>query len=279
MNIAADLSNLADLAAPLATYASGGFQYGCDEFDNPATDSRILGDQTSDSINPRVFEADKVYNGPEGDETATGPNYVQSYDLIVNIADGRPISDLVIPDMLPPNHVYVGVPSVTINGSAATLGTDYNFIGAPPTVNLGLTSPDIAAPPWTAPSSFDDLQIGFANTITGTANARDVVVTVQLYIAESREGTPPPVVIDPSTGDQVLEDNTVNASVYWVPLDSRDGATTAYDSASGPFVGHPTVTITENPLVAAQNSSGTYTFSLSSTAASFGGAFNYTGNG
>ena len=223
VNITADLSDLADLGTALTIYASGGFQYGCDALDNPATDPSILGSQTSGTINPRVFEADKVYNGPEGDETATGPNYVQSYDLVVNIADGQPISNLVIQDLLPPNHVYVGVPSVAINGNLAVLGTDYTLTDVPPTVS---------ASPWTAPSSQNDLQISFAGTITGTASATDVVVAVQFYIAESSEGTPPPVVIDPSTGDEVLEDNTVNAQGYWVPLDPRDPAATVSDSAT-----------------------------------------------
>jgi uncharacterized repeat protein (TIGR01451 family)/fimbrial isopeptide formation D2 family protein len=340
VNITADLSNLADLAA-LTIYASGGFQYGCDELDNPTAgdpggpDPSILGAPTSGTVNPRVFEADKIYNGPEGDETATGPNYVQSYDLVVNIADGQPISNLVIQDMLPPNHVYVGVPSVTINGNPASLGTDYTLTDEPPTVS---------ASPWTAPSSQNNLQIAFANTITGTTSATDVVVTVQFYIAEYREGSPPPVVIDPNTGDEVLEDNTVTAGGTWTPLDLRDPVTAVSDSAtyedleersiaiqksvslytdtgpagvtpgdilrwtlnfqisdffafgnlfltdvlsdgqeffagdnpaSGPFVSPPTVTITENPVNSGQNSSGTYTFSLSATASPFGGLGNY----
>jgi hypothetical protein len=119
IQVSAAMSNLADLNEPLTVQARGGFQFGCDELDNPtAPDPTILtpGSTASDSstwvdfaaTSPVLMRMTKTYNGPEN-ETATGPNYLRTWTLTTSIAAGQTVTDLDIIDGLPNNVVVTNI--------------------------------------------------------------------------------------------------------------------------------------------------------------------------
>jgi len=61
---------------------------------------------------------DKQYLGPEG-ETATGPNFVQTWRLNVNIANGQTMNNLMLSDDLAPSLQFVSASSVLVHGQPA----------------------------------------------------------------------------------------------------------------------------------------------------------------
>jgi large repetitive protein len=78
LNVAVNVSNLADLNKPLPIRAQGGFRFGADPLDDPTSDPTIIGAPANSTVNPQLFTLRKVYIGPEN-ETATGPNFVRQY--------------------------------------------------------------------------------------------------------------------------------------------------------------------------------------------------------
>ena len=111
ITIDAQVSNLADVGAPLAITARGGFQFGADELDNPASDPNILSQASTDSttwtpdqdVTPQIVTVEKT--APDG---LTGENYPRQYQIEVEIAPGQTIDGLVISDFLPSDVVYLG---------------------------------------------------------------------------------------------------------------------------------------------------------------------------
>lgn len=162
ISVNADLSNLADVGAPLTVTGRGGFQFGCDSLNNPQTDPTILtpGSTSSDSgtwvevdqTTPTLLRLTKTYLGPE-DETATGPNFPRQYQITVDIADGQTVTDFDIVDALDNTMAFLSVDST----ASVTPATVFTFPGGLPPVGV--------------PANGNNLVVN-ASTVTGGPAAR-----------------------------------------------------------------------------------------------------------
>lgn len=215
-------SELADIDQPLTISTRAGFQYGSDPLNNPTTDPTLLsvGGSNADSstwtqlgyAQPSLMELTKSYLGPE-DETATGPNHSQQYELVADLAAGQVIDNLVITDLLPDNIVVTSIDSVTVGGAPAAF-----------TDNLSSLS---------FPGTGQSLQVSLTNPVTGGAGS-DVTVRISFYVNEL-DGLGQRVIpvageddLDGSGGPGEIDSrshNDASASGTWTPIDGRDGGT------------------------------------------------------
>ena len=219
------MSNLADANAPLNISARGGFQYGNDALDNSATDPSLIdASYANASITPSVMTLTKVYQGPEG-ETATGPNFVQQYRLVLDVANGQTLSNVHMVDVLAAvgvdAHQFVSLDSVTINGSAA-----------------GFTA--VSTPSTTTPGGTLDVLLA---SVSGTASAEDAVVTFSFFVprTDSAAGQGNAVVLEASTGDDNIISNQALGYGTWTPIDGRDSAVVVSDKTTVPGGSTPDV--------------------------------------
>lgn len=202
ITIVTNLSNFADLAAPLTVQANAGFIYGRTPINDYTTDPSRIGAMDSAAITPTLFTLTKEYIGPE-DETATGPNYPRQYTITVDIANGQPISDFRISDFLPNNLQFLSLDASTPAGGVAielpTLGSAQN----PPN---------------------NDLIVRWAS-VTGTAGANDASITFSYFIPLNDANSA--AVIYADSGDDVPSIDDAAASGSWDPLDPGDPVTPA----------------------------------------------------
>jgi large repetitive protein len=187
----------------------GGFRYGEDPLDNPGTDPLILGPTSSVTITPSVWSVTKDLLEHEN-ETATGENFPNTWQLTIDVANGETINNVRLRDVLPDNVDYVSG-SLTISSGAFSIQLepdDANYAG-------GIL----------------DLTISQITGVVGT----DVTITYQTYTPQFQgtgdvngndvkdpgdyEASATPV-IDPSTGAAVTSPNGVDATADYDP----DGA-------------------------------------------------------
>ncbi|NNJ26985.1 isopeptide-forming domain-containing fimbrial protein [Alienimonas chondri] len=232
IELTASVSDEADLGQALTVRARGGFQYGVDPLENPASDPSIVSDSQTDAtawseagaVTPSLMTLSKVYNGPEN-ETATGPNHLRTYTITVDVADGQTITDLDVTDLLPDNLQFNRVVSVTGAGGAA----------------LGHTVAE--APPTTHPTSGGRVRVN-VGSVTGGSGANDVTVVIEFHVPEFNAdaydaggnliANPEPHRVIPVSGEDdgapsVIENNA-SALGDWTPIDDRDAGAT--DNAS-----------------------------------------------
>ncbi|MGC1377498.1 MAG: hypothetical protein WA821_14795, partial [Anaerolineales bacterium] len=207
VTVKAKLSNLADLDAPLAIRARGGFLYGNDALDDwccgdlpifthPSIQS---GTWLPGVVTPKLFTFEKTYSGPDNlqDETTSGPNFTRQYTLAVNVANGQTITNLEVFDKLPNNEQYVSV-------------------------DAGATTPGYtvtSTPSLTVPGGI--LSLRYAS-VTGTLSDTDLKVVFNFYVPRLDSGGLS--VINPASGAFVLSKNIAWMTGYWVPQDARDAA-------------------------------------------------------
>ncbi len=198
-SITAKLSPLADVGAgnELLIRARGGYQFGNDELDNPASDPSILGSWDEWYIRPTLLRLTKSYIGPE-DETATGPNYPRQYRITVDIADTQTLTDLDLTDVLPINMQYVRVVSTTIRGT--------------PTATSAVSTPSTSSPGGTLTRRFA--------SVTGTTAANDAEMVFEFYIPLRDLNNA--YVLPPANGDDRPSEDDAKASGTWDPTDPRD---------------------------------------------------------
>jgi len=206
INFRLSLSDHADVNQPLRLDAVGGFRFGNDPLANPATDPSIIGVSASDSVNVAVSLATltKTYSGPEN-ETATGPNYLRTYRINVDIAEGQTFSDLHIFDQLPDYLQFVQI-------SAASHA--YTALSTPSTTSTG-----------------GDLGLRFNSPIVGGSGSSDAWVEVQFYVPRVYDsngngsiGAGDAPVLQPNSGADRLVDNQAYGFGQWTPIDPRDSA-------------------------------------------------------
>ncbi|MFN8381401.1 MAG: sortase [Anaerolineales bacterium] len=186
-----NMSNLADVNAPLSVQARGGFEFGsitplndwCCGDDAAGT----LTSWSSGTVTPSLFTLSKSFSGPES-ETATGPNFPRTYTVTATIAAGQTINNLQLTDTLPNNVQFVSM----VSPAAASCPT------LPSTTTPGGT-----------------LRCNFA-AASGTVN-----MTFNFYVP--RVDSTLAAVLNASTGDDGTSCN--NASITagtWAALDTRD---------------------------------------------------------
>lgn len=216
IDITASMSDFADLGVPLDVQTRGGFQFGCDPLNNPSVDPTILtpGSTSVDSstwaesadVTPIIMTMEKTYLGPE-DETATGPNFMQQYELTVNIAPGQTITNLDIIDGFDNNIVVTGISVITSH--------------SPSPINIPVT-------PF-GPANFafpTDELVATIPSVTGTGSG-DVVVLIDFYVSEfDADGMRViPVNGEDDTLSSITENNSRSVG-DWTPLDPRDMGST-----------------------------------------------------
>lgn len=195
-------SPLADLNAPLSVTAIGGFAFGRDPLDNPTVDAPLLGAPVTAAITPTLFGLDKTVTGREG-ETATGPNFEQSYRIAVDLAANQTVSNLVIRDTLPNGIVVVGTPVLSVPGTAVYDPTTHSIVAT-------------------------------LNSLTG-GPGEDATVTFNFYVADRLiPGEPGVATLDPVTGAPRSIPNNVSAQADWIPLDPRDPVAPVIVDRPGP---------------------------------------------
>ncbi|XEY22300.1 isopeptide-forming domain-containing fimbrial protein, partial [Candidatus Uabimicrobium helgolandensis] len=130
LDITGTLNNESLLGVPIDIKAQGLFAFGNDALNNPGQDPAIRGDLLTSPITPTVIELEKENDAPEG-ETATGPNFVRTFTLSLDIADQETVDNIIIVDTLPDNLEFVGV---TDNGGGiVNFDADTNQL----TIDLG----------------------------------------------------------------------------------------------------------------------------------------------
>ena len=245
ITVTVDVSDLADKDVPLNILSQTGYKFGDDPLDNADEDPIILENITgkaNESIAPGLVKITKNYLGPE-DETATGPNYVRQYQIVVDIASGQTINNLDVTDLLPDTMQFVDVASIEIANSG---------VGG---VNNGVVISDINTPDDGGLTSIGttnttENDVGFDgnptpggtltrrfNSVTGGAGENDIVITIDFYVP--RLDTQGDVIINADNGDDVLERNqsqlgdndTTDGNNIWVANDIRDGSQEVYIEA------------------------------------------------
>ena len=194
-NSAGSLSTTVDVTA------GGGFYLGLDPLDDPATDPPIIADPVPKAISPTVMQIDKQYLGPEG-ETATGPNFLQTWRLDVNVADSQTIDNLVLSDDLPPSLQFVSAGSIYVNG-----------VPAPASDIIASEDPSTTAP--------GGLLLRELSSVIGTTAHPNVTMDVNFYVPQYVGETSQPI-LDPASGNPTDSSfspisNKATASGRWVP--------------------------------------------------------------
>ena len=120
LNLTGTLNESADPGAPeegaipgqpIEITSRGGFRFGLDALENPATDPPIQQATTSvDTITPVIMTVRKSVDQPEN-ETAQGPNFEFDYVITLDVADGATVENVVLSDLLPDNLFFVDATS------------------------------------------------------------------------------------------------------------------------------------------------------------------------
>jgi hypothetical protein len=207
IDFSSQLSTLATLAVPLPVTATGGFQFGADPVDDPTADPSIFGSPNTSTVTPTLFQLKKSYLGPE-QETATGPNFVQQYQLSARVAPGQTITNFDMTDVLPDNMQFVSVDLVTANGATSV---------------TAVQTPSTTTPGGTLEGLFDK--------VVGTGSQSDVLVKFSFYVPEfDASGAP---VLPPGTGTNAAVTDNPSATGTFTPLPgSGNTAGTVTDSAT-----------------------------------------------
>ncbi|MEZ6063244.1 MAG: hypothetical protein R3C19_23095, partial [Planctomycetaceae bacterium] len=226
------MSNLADLGTALDIRARAGFRFGTDPLDNPASDPSLLspGDASADSstwtevgsTTPILVQLEKR-NLADEQETATGPNFVQTYEIALRVAEGQTITNFDITDLLPPELVYVGDASVSFTAGSGATVSGMSIIDSPPADFSPHAAPD------------NDLVVRF-NSVTGGTNNSGLTLTFDFYVNEFNAAGAS--VLPPSTADDFVSQNEAFAIGDWTPIDGRDAGGTdnvvAHENVAGP---------------------------------------------
>jgi len=180
IDFSVSLSNLANVGQALQIKALGEFQYGNDALDNPTTDPSLIGAVTGASttaVDSTLATLTTSYLGPEN-ETATGPDFPETFQLTLDIANGQTLSGINIYDTLGVNAQFVSVTGVTDSSGAALA---YTLGETPSTTTPGGT-----------------VEVSLTNAVTGTTATDDVTVDIKFYVPRlDANGN---AVLDPNTG-------------------------------------------------------------------------------
>jgi uncharacterized repeat protein (TIGR01451 family) len=233
VEVTAFASPLADvdvnLPYPLSISARGGFRYGGTL--SPTPGSPVLSDLISispfgqqthsnqwlaqASTTPNVLIVGKKYLGPEN-ETATGPNFIQSYRLTLDVATGQKVDHVTVTDHLPINMAYHGMGPVTSPSTCSLV---------PPTTTPGPGGPIDNAYPLPNNDLILKCDPGW---ITGVGPHdgihHDATIDFEFFIPYL-DGNGHPV-LDPSSCIPVNSNNLVSAAGNWTrtPADPCDAS-------------------------------------------------------
>ena len=146
---------------------------------DPITDPPIVAVPVTEPVSPAAMLITKQYLGPEG-ETATGPNFVQTWRLNINIADGQTIKNLELSDNLASSLQFVSASRVYVDGVPAA-SSEIIASHDPSTTMLG------------------GLLLRVLRSVIGTTSNPDVTMDVNFYVPQYVGGTNQSI-LDPTTG-------------------------------------------------------------------------------
>ena len=171
------------LLGPVPLRAGGGYALGADPLNNPSTDPPISAPNVTGQVVPLPLTFSKSNNLAES-ETATGPNFIGSWRLSADIADGAQLSKLAINDTLP---------------------NDLNLVAIDPSLKLTgkLTAQPVGNP--TAAGN-NQIVIDYGGPITGTASNEEAAAQIRFYV---------PATLDPTTGGAITYANNASVSSTW----------------------------------------------------------------
>ena len=207
--VTVDVSADADVGTSLDVITSAGFTFGntaVNDFDtDPSLQAATLtvGNTNSATITPQIFRVNTTLSAPEG-ETATGPNFVQSYNIEIEVAAGETIDTASLDFTFSEEMVYTS--GFSTGGGVLDI------------TNLGqATGGDL---------SDDVLTVDFV-ALSGTQT-----ITANFYVAEFDQAGAD--VLDPLTGaSQALgEAANVDFNGSWTPNDVRDGVGPVSDTST-----------------------------------------------
>lgn len=237
IDVEVDVSPSADLGS-LVLFATPGFQWGSDSNADPVSQSVLGGTQSATtklgvfalgiedplSSSPgscfdgvdnggdgKIDGADpdctrgKTYLGPE-DETATGPNFPQRYEIVANVAAGQTVSHLIVKDPLPPQLRFNQLVGVWLHGVPVGGGANCSTTGVAFVVK-------------SLPSPFGLLEIDLCS-VTGTDAPDDVRIVFEFHVPDIDANGQP--ILDLSTCAPVPIPNDVRAEGLWMPIDPCD---------------------------------------------------------
>ena len=204
----AALSNLADVGTPLDLEAGGGFALGATPTDDFPADRPITAAATAATVTPVLIQLKKIYNGPEN-ETATGPNFPESFTIEAAVAPGQTITNFNLTDLLPDGMQFLGAGSVTGTDNGGT------FQGVAGTATA--TTPGGSV-------------IGTFNRVVGTGADTDARLTFGFYVP--RDYAAGGQVVPLNTGAFQPLRNGATAGGDWTPIDPRDPAGPATSTAA-----------------------------------------------
>ena len=228
IDVTVDSSDLADLSQPLNIATQSGFVFGS----IPTGNGTITSSSTNTSVEPQLVTLQKGYLGPE-DETATGPNFKQQYEVVVNIAPGQTITDLDVTDILPDTMQFVDVVSIVDSTGTAIAPGRITNVSTPDDGgldSLGTPENDVANDGDPTPGGTVTRRI---DTVTGTGD-RDIVMTVEFFVP--RLDVNGDVIINANDGNDIFDQNqselgnNAGDGNNWVPNDGRDSSAEVYIS-------------------------------------------------
>mgnify|MGYP001213433758 FL=1 len=210
VQVTAHLSDLADTtysdSAPnLTLLARGGFQFGNDALNNPATDpSQVEAATHAFVVRPTVLQIGQSVDVTEG-ETATGPNYPHRETTTVSTAPGQSLQNVTITQPLPLN---IQVTAIT-PGAAGTITQITLFDGTE------VTDPALIALHIASDGFLASYTVEYAS-VTGSVSS-----TVDFYVPQSDANGN--AVISAATGaDATVTFPGAQASAIFTPADPRD---------------------------------------------------------
>jgi uncharacterized repeat protein (TIGR01451 family) len=193
------VSNLATVNQPLTLTVGGGFSLGNDALSDPSTDPPLLSGTTTAAVTPTLFTVTKTYLGPEN-ETATGPNFVQRYQVDVSVAPGQTLTNFQITDLLPNSEQWVGAGSTTGTANGGTY------------TGLAGTTATTTTPGGTL--------IGNFTQVVGTGGPTDATFVYSFYVPELDATNAQ--VLNLNTGNFENITNSATGTGDWTPIDTRD---------------------------------------------------------
>ncbi|MCJ7623171.1 MAG: hypothetical protein MUO76_06685, partial [Anaerolineaceae bacterium] len=208
ITVNAHLDVKADLTPDLLIYGRGGFMFGetpeddwcCGDAPYAVPNGTDSTTWASSPVTPQVMTFSKVYNGPSNteDETATGPNYLRTYTLTVDLADNQTLTNLKISDVLPDNIQFTRIVSSSI-------------------VPTSTSEPSTSSPGGMLELNFNSMSSLAQNPLT----VEFEFYVPDLYDSDGDLADDDPV-INHTTGDDVDSDNIAWVDAFWTPNDVRD---------------------------------------------------------
>lgn len=194
VSVTAAVSGLADLGVSdgtkdLGVLAQPWFRYGTDALDNPTTDPPVYGTSATVKFRPALYRLSQSYLGPEG-ETATGPDYVRSYRVSLDIAAGQTITTVNLKQMIEGEIAGTTMGPITPGGGTATVNPD----------NVTVTWP----------------------SVSGTSSSTDASFDYSYYVKQFDNAGNTSPVLDPATGASATTTATATATNKWMATDNRD---------------------------------------------------------